>query len=422
MSTIMPKYCHLACAALLFVSPAFAEDWPQWRGPERDDLSQETGLLQDWPEGGPKLAWVSRDCGIGYGGPAIVDGRIYILGSRDNVEQLIVFDENNGKELWSAPLGAEYENHWGNGPRGTPTVVGGVVYALAARGKLTCLDRKTGQEIWSKEMQDFGGTIPNWGYTESPLVHRGRIICTPGGDDGAIAALNAKTGGLLWQTESLKTTAHYSSPIIVERSTGVEVVQLLQMALVGVDFESGNVNWQVPWPGRTAVIPTPIGSGDQVYASSGYGVGSMLVRVGPGDDDVSKVYENKVMKNQHGGVILLGDHLYGYSDGVGWVCQDLATGDRVWREREALGKGAIGYADNRFYCIAEDSGEVVLIAASHEGWEEHGRFTLSPQTELRKEAGKIWTHPVISNGKLYLRDQELFFAFDVAGRSRTAAK
>ena len=128
------------------------------------------------------------------------------------------------------------------------------------------------------------------------------------------------------------------------------------------------------------------------------------------------------MKNHHGGAILVGDHVYGYSDGVGWVCQDFLTGERIWRERDALGKGAISYANGRFYCLAEDSGEVVLIEATIDGWKEQGRFTLSPQTEQRKEAGKIWTHPVIADGKLYLRDQELLFAFDIQGDRRAAAK
>ena len=417
----MPKFCQFVGAILLLASPVAAEDWPQWRGPGRDGVSRESGLLQQWPEGGPQLAWLSRDAGLGYGGPAVVDGMIYLLGSRDKEEQLIVLDEKTGREAWSAALGAEYENRWGNGPRGTPTIAGDVVYVRGARGKLACFQRKTGQPQWAVDLQDFGGGIPNWGYAESPLVHQGKIVCTPGGDDGAIAALSAETGELLWQTKALTTEAHYASPIVVERNRGLEVVQLLQNALVGVDFESGSVNWQVPWPGRVAVIPTPLARGDSVYATSGYGVGSTLVRVGS-DFDVSKVYDNKVMKNQHGGVIRVGDHVYGYSDGVGWACQNFATGDRVWREREALGKGAIGYADNRFYCIAEDSGEVALIAASPEGWKEHGRFTLKPQTQLRKEAGKIWTHPVIANGTLYLRDQELFFAFDVQAQSRTAAK
>ena len=300
---------------------------------------------------------------------------------------------------------------------------GPVRLRIVGYGQFGLRQKGTGEVIWSKTMQALGGNVPSWGYCESPLVHDGRVICTPGGAQGAIAALDARNGEVVWQTADLTPSAHYSSPVLVERQNRLEVVQLLATHLTGVDVATGRVNWQVSWPGQTAVVPTPIVRGPYVYATSGYGVGSMLVEIGR-NYDVREVYRNRVMKNQHGGAILLGDHVYGYSDGVGWVCQDLSTGQRVWREREALGKGAIAYADGRFYCLAENSGEVVLIAASPAGWQEHGRFTLEPQTNLRKDSGKIWTHPVISGGRLYLRDQDLLFCFDVSdhGRQTTARK
>ena len=169
--------------------------------------------------------------------------------------------------------------------------------------------------------------------------------------------------------------------------------------------------WKNAWPGRTAVIPTPIINGDQVYISSGYGVGSRKITIGS-DNSVKENYSNKIMKNHHGGVLLKDGYLYGYSDGRGWTCQSLETGDVVWDSKK-LGKGCIFFADNRLYCMDEGSGTVVLADASIDGWKEYGRFKLEPQTELRKPAGRIWTHPVIANGVLYLRDQELLFAFNV---------
>ncbi len=185
--------------------------------------------------------------------------------------------------------------------------------------------------------------------------------------------------------------------------------------VVGLDAESGAVLWVTDFPGKTAVIPTPIFKDGHVYVAAGYGVGCKMVKVGEGNA-VSEVYRNDVMVNHHGGVVLVGDHLYGYSDKGGWTCQDFKTGQQVWAERKALGKGAITYADGKLYLIAEGDGQVVMIDASPKGWTEHGRFTLTPQTKNRNPKGKIWTHPVIANGKMYLRDQELIFCFDVKGK------
>ena len=386
--------------------------WPQWRGSARDDISDESGLLQTWPEGGPQKVWTFSECGLGYSGPAVVGDRLFILGSRNSEESLICVDVATGEELWSSPIGPELENGWGNGPRGTPTVDGEFVFAAGGQGNLACYRAADGSQVWSKAMQDFGGGVPVWGYSESPLVHGEKVLYTPGGEQGAIVALDKATGELLWQTESLTDKAHYSS-IVVRKQSGLDMgVQLLEKQLVGFDMSDGRVLWSEPWPGRVAVIPTPVFWQDCVYVTSGYGTGCMLVRVAD-DFTTEVVYDNKVMTNHHGGVILLADHIYGHSDKKGWTCQDVATGERVWRDREVLDKGAIAYADNRFYCIGEDTGEVALIAPTTEGWEEHGRFTLEPQSELRSPKGRIWTHPVIADGRLYLRDQELLLCFDV---------
>ncbi len=408
------KLCLLVLLALGGLTHAMAYEWPQWLGPNRDGLTEETGLLQAWPEGGPKRVWLFEDCGVGYAGPAIVDGKLYIMGSREGVERLLCLDASSGAEIWQVDLSDEYENDWGNGPRGTPTIDGDKLYVLSARGVLACLNLADGSDVWRVNLvEGFGGKIPIWGYSESPLIDGDRIVVTPGKDQGAIVALDKATGELIWQTEELTPEAHYSSVVSAEINGQEQYVQLLVDQLVGVEPATGEVLWQVEWPGRVAVIPTPVVRGNQVYVTTGYGVGCMLVEISP-DNEATIVYQNKTMKNHHGGVILLGEHLYGYSDGPGWVCQAFATGKPAWRERAALDKGAISYADGRFYCQGEDSGDVVLIEASPEGWAEHGRFTLDPQTKIRKDKGKIWTHPVIVNGRMYLRDQDLLFSFDIA--------
>ena len=391
-------------------------DWPQWRGPNRDDVSTETGLLKSWPEEGPPRVWLYEDCGLGYSGPAIVGTRLFTLGARQDEELLLAIDVASGEQLWASPIGETLGNNWGDGPRGTPTVDGELVYALSAKGNLNCARADSGEIVWMKSLLELGGKIPTWGYSESPLVYEEMVICTPGGEQGAIVAFDKKTGELRWRATDLTSPAHYSSIVLAPCEAGMECVQLLPDQLVGIEAKTGKTLWSEPWPMPTAAIPTPIVRDRLVYATSGYGVGCMLVEIGP-DHAPRKLYENKVMKNKHGGVILVGDYVYGHSDGVGWVCQELMTGERVWRERDALGMGAIAYADGMFYCLSEDDGEAVLIEASPEGWKEHGRFRLDPQSDQRKPAGKIWTHPVICDGRLYLRDQNLLYCFDVRDAS-----
>ncbi|MDZ4658823.1 MAG: PQQ-binding-like beta-propeller repeat protein [Bythopirellula sp.] len=405
--------CVLMLALLCEVVSAEGP-WPQWRGPNRDDISTETGLVQELPEGGPPRLWLFENCGSGYSGPAIVGNKLYILGARDKTDLLLCLDATTGEELWATPLGPMFENDWGDGPRATPTVDGELIFAMASNGNLVCAKTADGSVVWNKAMQDLGGKVPVWGYSESPLVLGEKLFCTPGEQQGAIAALDKQTGELLWQTEDLADVAHYSSIMPMQHDGKTILTQLLFKELVGVDPADGTVLWTVPFPGNVAVIPTPIVSQDMVFATAGYGAGCLAVKLSGQDAEV--VYENKNMSNHHGGVILLDGHVYGHSDGKGWVCQNLESGEITWREREAFGKGAIGYADGRFYCLEEDTGQLALINASNKGWEEHGRFTLEPQTTIRKSKGKIWTHPVIADGKLYLRDQDLLHCFDVKAK------
>ncbi|MCG8449253.1 MAG: PQQ-binding-like beta-propeller repeat protein, partial [Pirellulales bacterium] len=210
--------------------------WGQWRGPNRDGSSAETGLLAAWPAEGPPRIWLFKDCGLGYSGPAIVGDRLYILGSRQGKEQLICLETGRGKELWSTTLGPNYENSWGDGPRSTPTVEGQFVYTLAARGNLTCCRIRDGSIVWQKSLQDFGGQIPEWGYSESPLIYEDLIICTPGGEQGAIVALDKSSGELLWQTSDLADIAHYSSIIVTNQADRAIGVQLLVSQLVGFNL------------------------------------------------------------------------------------------------------------------------------------------------------------------------------------------
>jgi outer membrane protein assembly factor BamB len=391
-----------------------ALDWPQWQGPDRDNVSKEVGLLKDWPKDGPKRVWLYENTGLGYGGPAILKGTLYINGTRANAEQLIAIDVATGRELWSAPIASILKNGWGDGPRGTPAADGEHVYTLGGQGTLICANAKDGKVLWKKTMDELGGKIPGWGYTESVYVDDKNVYCTPGGSKGALAALNKSNGNVVWQSKDFTTGAQYSSIVPAEIAGTKQLIQRTMTDLVGVAANDGKLIWKAAFPeGRTAVIPTPVYHDGYVYITAGYGAGCKLVKIN--GDKAEDVYANKVMKNHHGGVVLVNGKIYGHAD-PGWVCQDFMTGQEVWSERK-FGKGAITSADGMLYCLEEGSGTVALVEASPQGWHEHGRVTLSPQSKQRSPQGRIWTHPVVANGRLYLRDQEYLFCFDISGKN-----
>ena len=399
-------------AALLTLSlcSAVAGDWPQWRGPKRDDSNTETGLLKQWPATGPKRVWSFENAGMGYAGFSVAAGKLFTNGTRDGKEILLALDANSGKEIWTAVIGEIYPNGWGDGPRSTPTVDGARIYTMSGTGNLVCVEGASGKVVWTKAMKDLGGKTPGWGYTESPLVDGKLVVVTPGGDKGTMAALDKETGALVWQTSELTEGAQYSSIVAATINGKKQYVQLVMQTLFGVDAATGKVAWRSPWSGKTAVIPTPIVKGDEVFISSGYGSGCKKVKVNGAE--VTDVFLNKDLVNHHGGVILVGDHLYGHSDKGGWTCMSFADGTVAWQEK-SVSKGSVGYADGMLYCLEEKSGNVVLADASPAGWKEHGRFKLDPQSPNRNPKGAIWVHPVIANGKLYLRDQEFIHCFDV---------
>jgi outer membrane protein assembly factor BamB len=413
----MNSSLHSAIAALglLATGPLAAADWPQWRGPTRNDHSSDKGLLKYWPKDGPKRAWLNDGVGLGYAGYSVADGKLFTMGLREGQELLIALDAATGKELWATPAGPRYPNNWGDGPRMTPTVAGDRVFAIGGQGLLVCASAKDGKVLWTKSLvSDLGGKLQDWGYTESPLVVGDVVICTPGGSQGTLAGLDTQTGKVVWRSKDVTDNAQYSSPILISHEGKPQVVQLIMNKVFGVDPKSGALLWKHDFPGRVAVIPTPIYSDGIVYVTAGYGVGCAAFKLGPGNSVEPLYQDNKVMKNHHGGVVLVGGHLYGHSDGAGWVCQELATGKEVWSHK-GFGKGAVHYADGMLYCLDERSGDVALVEANTQGWKEVARFKLAPLSEKRSRQGGIWPHPVVVNGRLYLRDQEYLHCFDVKG-------
>ncbi len=392
---------------------AFADDWPTWRGVNRDGISKEVGLLKQWPADGPNLAWKATGAGVGFSSVSVVGGRVFTMGDGDDASYVLCYSAADGKPVWkSQPVGKTGGSY--KGTRCTPTVDGELVYALGQFGDFVCLRAADGREVWRKSLQkDFGGNYSGWQYTESPLIDGEKVVFTPGGPRGTIVALNKKTGALVWQSKEYKDGAHYASLIAVNHGGRRQYVQLTAQSVAGVDAETGNLLWRAARQGQTAVIPTPIFSNGHVYVTSGYGVGCNLFKVSAESATFTTepVYKNKEMTNHHGGVILLGDHLYGYSDGRGWVCQDFKSGEQVWAN-PGVGKGAIAYADGHFYCRSEGrEGKVGLIEATSKGYVEKGGFK---QPERSKESA--WAHPVIANGRLYLRDQDILLCYDIKAK------
>jgi outer membrane protein assembly factor BamB len=432
----MPRFALTASLGLLagLLGIAAAADWPQWRGPDRTGRSADTGLLQRIPAGGPRLVWTFEQAGQGYSAPAVAGGRLYTLGAdgRGTEEFVLCLDVATGKEVWRTPL-KRLNNRtrvaapWGAGPRSTPTVDGDAVYVLGARGDLAGLDAATGQLRWQKNLVgDFGGRVmAQWGYCESPLVDGGKLVCCPGSEDGTVAALDKATGEVLWRSQGLTDDASYASVVVAEVGGVRQYVVKTSERTAGVAAADGKLLWQEEvGVNPTAVIPTPVVRDDLVFTTCGYaGRGGTcgLIKLTPtGAGTTSEVvYENKNLINHHGGVVLVGEYLYGHgydSDPDGWTCLELTTGNVVWTS-DRLEKGSITYADGRLYCAGERTGTVVMIEPTPAGWVEHGRFTVPKKSANRPPSGQFWTHPVIADGKLFLRDQELLFCYDVRAKS-----
>lgn len=400
-------------------SNMMTSDWHQWRGPNRDGVSTETGLIDSWEKGAPKLDWSARDLGRGYSSVSISDGRIFTMGNPGTGEELIALSEEDGSKLWSAPVGPGKDSNC------TPTVDGDLVFALGRQGDLICADVKTGEVKWKKNFgRDFGGRMMSgWGYSESPLVDGDRLICTPGGDRAMVAALNKRTGEVIWTTAmppggaSGKDGAGYSS-IVISKGGGVkQYVTLVGRGVIGVDAKTGRLLWHYPRVANgTANVPTPIVKDDYVFCSSGYGDGgSALLKLSRARGGVQyrEVYyrRNNDIQNHHGGMILIGDHIYmgnGHNRGFP-LCFNMVTGEEAWRPGRGPGDGsaAIVAADGNLY-FRYQNGVMALIEATPDKYNLKGTFRIA------SKHGESWPHPVISSGKLYLRDQHELHCYDIA--------
>ena len=416
-----------------------AADWPQWRGPQRDGTSTEKGLQEQWPKDGPPLLWSIETLGAGYSGPAVVGERLFIMGSNADGEYLAALRVDSGRELWRATLGPVFKNGWGNGPRGTPTVAGDRVVALGAQGVLVCVALTSGKELWRTDLRkDHAGRLMHgnildidWGYSESPLVDDGRVTVSPGGTKGTVAAFDLATGKLIWRTAAITDAASYSSIVAAEIHGTRHYVQItggvehsggaLMKApprAVGISPKDGSILWQHKINYTTAgVINTSVVLNEIIYTSCGYGAGCTILRidkdgVGLKAVDITAKDARNVMATYHGGIVPAKDRVFGFSDTAGWVCQSLPSGESRWEEKRRIRGGSLIRVGNRLIIVTLE-GIVAMTEPNDDGWALQGEFTLPKVSPLRKANSKIkvCTHPVVVNGRLYVRDQESLYCY-----------
>ena len=381
-------------------------NWPQWRGPNRDGISKDTGLLKQWPAEGPPLVWKATGAGNGYSSFSIANGKLYTMGLRGNREVVIAFDVATGKEVWATPHGSAFRNDRGDGPRGTPTIDGDRLYALGGAGDLSALDARTGKLAWSKNiLTDFGGSNIQWGISESPLVVGNKVLVNAGGRGASMVALDKSNGSVIWKSQN--DEPGYSSAMPLELNGTTQVVFFTASRAVGLDVRDGRLLWEYEKPANNvANVATPIIKANRVFISSDYGTGGGVVEIKP-DNKAQEIYFTKDMRNHHSSSVLVGDYLYGFSSSI-LTAMKFDTGEIAWRDR-SVGKGSLVYADGNLYCLSEN-GVVGLVEASPTGYKEKGRFRL-PQNSL-----PTWAHPVVAGGRLYLRDQDTIYAFDVKAK------
>ncbi len=425
----------LCFAALAFVlcgekvgaaGDAAEGQWPQWRGPNRDGISADKGLLKSWDNQPPKLAWKASGLGGGFASISIADGRIFTMGDRDGDQYVIALSlVDEGKELWATKIGKGGGGSGYPGPRCTPTIDGERLYAIGIHGALVCLNVDGGDVVWEKDFKkDFRGKMMSgWGYSESPLVDGEKLVCTPGGKDAAVVALDKANGDAIWEAKvgdlgsSGRDGAAYSS-IVISHGGGVkQYVQLMGRGLVSFRASDGEVLWNYNRIANgTANVPTPIVDGDYVFGSTGYGAGSALVKLSSdGGDKVSAeevwFLEGNKLQNHHGGMVLVDGYLYGgngHNKGFP-ICVDVKTGEAAWSEGRGPGSGsaAIGYADGHVY-FRYQNGVMALVEATPDGYKLKGTFQIPDVKD------PSWPHPVIVGGKLYVREQDALLCYDVS--------
>ncbi|KPK77363.1 MAG: hypothetical protein AMJ79_03515 [Phycisphaerae bacterium SM23_30] len=395
-----------------------ADDWPQFRGPNRDGKSAETGLLKEWPMGGPELLWsVQEDLGQGYSSLAIADGMVYTAG-RFGKEGVVFAFDLDGELKWKQNYGPEWTGDH-PGTRTTPTIEEDRLYLISGMGAVHCYESKTGKKIWTTDaVKELQGQMASWGWAESPLIIDDKVICTPGGRLGTMAGLDKMTGEVVWSTKGLSELGSYCSPICAERNGKKIIVTQTAVSVIGVDAATGKVLWQdkfTDYQGRRPqdINPvSPLYHDGGIFVTSGYNDGGAMLVLSADGNAITRKWTNQTLDNHHGNVVLVDGYIYGsnwLSNTRGnWVCLDWRTGKVMYEYSWNRNKGAIIYADGMLYCYNENTGELALVKADPK------EFKIISSFNIPRSSEKIWwAHPAIADGRLYVRQEKDLFCYDI---------
>ena len=392
-------------------------DWPCYHGLNRKNKSSETGLRQTWPEEGPPLLWTASGIGHGYSSVAVAGNRLFTAGMLGKETHVVALDLN-GRILWDRAAGESWEasehQHWAvpyAGSRATPTVDGDTVYFLSELGNLTAFDVANGDKRWSKDIaQTFGAEKPEYGYSESVLIQGDRLFCCPGGEKAYMVALDKRNGDLLWANAEINDDVGNSSSVLAEIAGSEQIISVTSARIFAVNPEDGKILWQYPFSNKRSNNATDVIVQDGlVYASSGYGKGSVLLKPERSKDGaftVKVVWESELLDNHHGGVVLVDGHLYGAGhESRGWFCLEFLSASQCWQSR---GKGSLTYADGHLYCL-DEKGQMSLVRADPKEFIQVAQFTVPKGGE-----GAYWAHPVVCGGRLYVRHSDQLYAYDIS--------
>jgi outer membrane protein assembly factor BamB len=386
--------------------------WPQFHGPKNDNISTDKGLLKQWPEAGPKLIWTAKELGDGWSSVSIVAGRMFTAGNVDEKTVVFALDVNDGKLLWKKEIGGAWTvSNMYPGSHGTPTIEGDRLYFESAVGDVVCMNVADGAIVWSKNiLKDFDAPNTTWAIAESILIDGDRLICCPGGPKASVAALDKKTGGVVWAAKSTGDKAGYATPAIAESQGLKMILTMNEKALIGVAADNGELLFRHEHQTKYDInATTPVLLGDQIFITSGYGSGAEMLKlkVDGKKASVQRLWENKKLDNHHGGVVVLDGHIYGSAHGGAWVCVEWATGKQTHSDR-GVGKGSFTYADGMFYTLSENGGKVGLVEATPAAHKVTSQFKIPEGGK-----GNSWAHPVVAGGRLYIRHGEFLYAYDV---------